>query len=103
MNECEEQIAARIRVWIWSGFYSLSDVLEMLEEWDEDDEDDFDRQTLEEYVRSEFQVKREAEAAWPPVTDCNRLDAAFNALRGMGIIALHNAGYTLSDGLICQV
>ena len=99
MNECEEQIAVRIRVWVWSGFYSLADVLDMLADWDEDDEDDFDKQLLEEYARSEFQAKREAEVTWPPVTDCDRLDAAFNALNGMGIIALHNAGYTISDGI----
>ena len=102
MNEYEELIADRIRVWVWSGFHSLSDVLEMLEDCDEDnedDEDDVDKQMLEEYARSEFQAKREAEATWPPVTDCNRLDAAFDALNGMGIIALHNAGYTISDGI----
>ena len=99
MNECEEQIADRIRVWVWSGFHTLSDVLEMLEDWDEDDEDDFDKQMLEEYAKSEFQAKREAEAAWPAVTDCTHLDAAFDALNRMGVIALHNAGYTISDGI----
>jgi hypothetical protein len=99
MNECEEQMADRIRVWVWSGFHSLSDVLEMLEDWDEDDEDDFNKQMLDEYAKSEFQAKREAEATWPAVTDCNRLDAAFDALNGIGIIALHNAGYTISDGI----
>ena len=99
MNEYEEYLADRIRVWVWSGFYSLSDVLEMLEDCDEGDEDEADKQMLEEYAKSEFQAKREAEAAWPPVTDCNRLDAAFDALNGMGVIALHNAGYTISDGI----
>lgn len=99
MNEYEEYLADRIRVWVWSGFYSLSDVLKMLDECYEDDEEDADRQMLEEYARSEFQAKREAEAAWPTVTDCDRLDAAFDALNRMGIIALHNAGYTLSDGI----
>lgn len=33
-----------------------------------------------------------------PVTDCDRLDQAFAALDRAGIIALHNAGETLSDG-----
>ena len=99
MNEYEEYIADRIRVWVWSGFHSLSDVLEMLEDCDEDDEDETDKKMLEEYAKSEFQAKREAEATWPPVTDCDRLDAAFDALNGMGVIALHNAGYTISDGI----
>ena len=96
MNENEEYLADRIRVMVWSGFNDLSDVLEMLEDCDEDDAD---KQMLEEYAKSEFQAKREAEATWPAVTDCNRLDAAFDALNGMGIIALHNAGYTISDGI----
>jgi hypothetical protein len=96
MNETEEYLADRIRVMVWSGFDALSDVLEMLED---SGEDDADMEMLEEYAKSEFQAKREAEATWPPVTDCNRLDAAFRALNGMGIIALHNAGYTISDGI----
>jgi hypothetical protein len=44
-------------------------------------------------------AKHEAEKkAWPAVTDCDRLDAAFAALSKRGIIALHNAGFTQSDG-----
>jgi hypothetical protein len=37
-------------------------------------------------------------ASWPTVTDCDRLDRAFEAIGQRGIIALHNAGYTQSDG-----
>jgi hypothetical protein len=44
-------------------------------------------------------AKHEAEKkTWPAVTDCDRLDAAFVALNKRGIIALHNAGFTQSDG-----
>lgn len=44
-------------------------------------------------------LKWQAEkTAWPEVTDCDRLDAAFAALEGRGVIALHNAGITQSDG-----
>ena len=96
MNEYEQEIADEIRIRVWSGFHSLSDVLEMLEDYDDDDAD---KQMLEEVAKSEFQAKREDEATWPPITDCVRLDAAFDALNQMGIIALHYAGYTMSDGL----
>lgn len=96
MNEYEQDLADEIRIRVWSGFHSLPDVLEMLEDCDDDDAD---KQMLEEVAKSEFQAKREAEATWPPVTDCMRLDAAFEALNEMGIIALHYAGYTMSDGL----
>lgn len=37
-------------------------------------------------------------STWPEVTDCDRLDTAYAALWERGIIALHNAGYTQSDG-----
>jgi hypothetical protein len=37
-------------------------------------------------------------AAWPPMTDCDKLDQVFEALNTLGIIALQNAGYTQSDG-----
>jgi hypothetical protein len=33
------------------------------------------------------------------VTDCDRLDRAFTILEAQGIIALHRAGFTQSDGL----
>lgn len=40
-----------------------------------------------------------AEKTWPRETDCDRLDRAFDELTSAGIIALHNAGYTMSDGI----
>lgn len=95
MNEYEEDIADEIRIRVWSGFASLSDVLTMIEDCDESE---VDRRMLAEFAKSEFQAKRDAEAVWPPVTDCTRLDAAFEALNDLDIIALHYAGYTMSDG-----
>ena len=35
---------------------------------------------------------------WPEVTDCDRLDKAFEKLNERGVIAMHNAGMTQSDG-----
>ena len=98
MNDYEEELADEIQIRVWSGFHSLSDVLEMLEYCDED-EADADVRMLAEFARAEVQEKREAEAAWPPITDCDRLDAAFDALNNMGIIALHYAGHCMSCGL----
>ena len=50
-------------------------------------------------VGPEFARKQAAEKTWPQTTDCDRLEAAFAELNAQGIIALQNAGYTLSDGL----
>ena len=50
-------------------------------------------------VRPEFDKKAAAEASWPDRTDCDRLDEAFADLNARGIIALQNAGNTMSDGI----
>ena len=47
----------------------------------------------------EFRLKAQEEATWPALTDCDRVDRAFERLRDQGIVALHYAGYTMSDGL----
>lgn len=48
---------------------------------------------IDEAIRKHEEQKQH----WPAVTDCDRLDAVFDALNRQGIIALHNAGYTQSD------
>jgi len=58
-----------------------------------------DQGWLRDVIVAEVAAKREAEQTWPPVTDCDRLDRAFQALQRQGIIALHRAGFTQSDGL----
>ena len=58
-----------------------------------------DEALLRAAVRPEFQKKTVAEASWPSTTDCDRLDQAFAELNARWIIALQNAGYTMSDGL----
>ena len=44
-------------------------------------------------------------ADWPEVTDCDKLENAFEWIEGAGIITLQNAGYTQSDGYedICEI
>lgn len=96
MNQTEEYILTSIRTWVWSGFYSIDEVREMT---DELLEDGVDRAMLRGSVDSEFGEKSAAELAWPRQTDCDRLDEAFAALENVGIVALQNAGYTMSDGL----
>ena len=48
-----------------------------------------------EAARKEWEQEKEQ---WPEVTDCDRLDEAFEAINTRGIIAIQNAGYTQSDG-----
>ena len=95
MNESEQYIANAIHTWVWSGFYSLADIHTMI---DDIIEPDADEHMLANFAESELKAKLEAEASWSPVTDCDRLNAAFAVLETAGIIALHNAGYTMSEG-----
>ena len=50
-------------------------------------------------VKSEVARQRAEQESWPPVTDCDRLDEAFAALQAAGILAIHNAGFTPSEGI----
>lgn len=95
MNENEEYIADRVRTWVWSGFYSPADINSMMEDIMEPDADGG---MLARLAESELEAKREAEASWSPITDCDRLDMTFDALNNIGVVALHNAGFTMSDG-----
>ena len=95
MNETNEYILNAIKTWVWSGYYSPTHVDEMI---DDILEDDADETFLRAAVGPEFVKKAAAEASWPDTTDCDRLDAAFAELNSRGIIALHNAGFTMSDG-----
>lgn len=53
---------------------------------------------VEAAVDAAIKAHEAEKVSWPDVTDCDRLDAVFQALRPLGVLALHNAGYTQSDG-----
>jgi hypothetical protein len=96
MSEADEYILNAIKTWVWSGFYSPSDVDQMIGDILEADADEA---FLRAAVRPEFAKKAAAQASWPSRTDCDRLDEAFEELDSRGIIALQNAGMEMSDGL----
>jgi hypothetical protein len=53
---------------------------------------------LRRHARALFDKQRALEATWKKRTTNDAIDAAFTALNRAGIIALQNAGYTMSDG-----
>lgn len=95
MTDADKYILDSIKTWVWSGFYGPADVNSMI---DDVLENGADEAFLRSMVAPEFERKRAAEALWPPETDCDRLNLAFEKLNANRIIALHNAGYTMSDG-----
>ncbi len=98
MDEVREEARDSIRYYVWSGYYDADEVFTIIDEevFDGDGEDEA---WLRGAIRREFRKKREAERDWPEVTNCDRLDRVFEALRGRGILARHRCGLTIQDGV----
>src|SRR5262245_25076918 len=96
MNEHQQAQLNGVRLWIWSGFHDANDVQAFIGDLFEDESTEA---LLLAAVEPEFAKKRAAEQTWPKETDCDRLDAAFADLSDAGIVALHNAGGTMADGI----
>lgn len=94
----QEDILGWVRSLVWSGEYGEDEVASQVDDRLGQD-DEVDEGWLRDVIRSEAESKRKAEATWPKVTDYDRLDRAFSILEAQGIIALHRAGFTQSDGL----
>lgn len=94
----QEDITMWVKSFIWSGEYDAEEIVLLIE-----DQlgvgDKLDTTWLQKLIRSEVAAKRKVEKTWPKVTDCDRLDRVFEALNQQGVIALHSAGFTQSDGL----
>ncbi|WP_147017515.1 DUF6891 domain-containing protein [Methylorubrum extorquens] len=93
--------AERIEILARGGFETEASTLKtILDEYLNPHEiDPEDRGWVEAEVVRAFARKRADEATWPLETDFDRLAIAFDALDASGIIALHKAGYTRSDGI----
>jgi hypothetical protein len=98
MDERREEARDAIRFRVWSGYYDRGEVFDAVDE-DVFGSDGEDEEWLRRAVAREFRKKREAEQGWPAVTDCDRLDRAFEALRGCGVLTRHRCGLTIQDGL----
>lgn len=57
------------------------------------------REELDRILKEEIETRRQEEELWPEVTDCDRLDRVFDSLNAIGILAIHNAGLTPSEGI----
>ena len=81
MNEdLVEEIIEEVAALIGSGFYSRDETLEII-------------------VSTKFDEKIEYETNWEAVTDFDKLKSCFKQLNRNNIIAIHNAGYTLDEGV----
>ncbi|MEB2842856.1 hypothetical protein GAO09_28050 [Rhizobiales bacterium RZME27] len=89
-----------IRNLVWAGFETQADIEVIISEeyLDPADLNATDRQWIRKETAGLFEEKRDEEKTWPKETDVDRLEAAFEQLGKVDIIALHNAGNTRSDG-----
>jgi hypothetical protein len=94
----KEDLRQWVHSFVWTGEYDADEIPWLIED-SLGVGDMVDQGWLRDLIAAEMATKREAELTWPPVTNCDRLDLAFQALQQQGIIALHRAGFTQSDGL----
>jgi hypothetical protein len=87
-----EEIATLVR----SGLYRRADLLAIYCELE--DPDALDAAEVGAFVDAQARILATEQATWPAMTDCDRLDVVFAALGQRGVLCLHNAGYTQSDG-----
>ena len=95
LNELNQYILETIKAHVWSGFETADDIQEIIADLLEEGAD---QSMLRQSVSIELNKKYQAEKSWPQVTDVDRLDKVFQSLNSIGILCLHNAGYTMSDG-----
>jgi len=104
-DDVREYIQESLDVAVRSGYGSVEDVLEQLEEQVRDEFREEDADTIDEEVQRwvelahrELEAQRQIETTWVERTHNDRIDEAFTELRRRGIVALQDAGYTMSDG-----
>lgn len=100
MTENQEFIYQSIFSQIRMGFFSPEDIIENVLEEVEDNgfEDEITEEWIESTIESEFEKLQIESEQWERPTQTERLTQAFDELCTLNIIALHNAGYTTSDG-----
>lgn len=100
MTENEEFIFESIYNQVRIGFVSIDEIKEMIIEEIEDNE--FENEISKEWAYKTIEEEREKllmeSQSWKKPTDTEKLIEAFEELCQSNIIALHNAGFTSSDG-----
>lgn len=100
MTENEEFIYDSIVSQVRMGFLSIGEIKENIVEEVEDNEfaDEISEEWAFEHINKEWEKLITESKKWKSPTDTKRLIKAFDELCSTNIIALHNAGYTTSDG-----
>lgn len=92
-----QEVQAQIQTLVRAGFEDADNIFIALTE-ELHGPDDLDADEVLAFIELSFAQLEAEKMQWPPITDCDRLDQAFEQLHSLGIICLQNAGYTQSDG-----
>ncbi len=85
------ELAERIRAGLAEGFDGPEVVLELaIESVSTDDDDPGIRDAARSVLAQVMEERQREQQDWPAITDCDRLDAAFEELNATGIAARHH-------------
>ncbi|ATB34797.1 hypothetical protein CYFUS_000204 [Cystobacter fuscus] len=100
-DDSRKHLLARVECLVRGGFEGEEELVEEFEQWVEDELGESDSalvETLEAHARKLFQEQRVREAGWSEPTLNDAIASAFEELNGRGIVAMEDAGYTMSEG-----
>lgn len=96
-NELIQEISYEISVLIYSGFYNCDEILEIIEEQFIDEKISIDK--INTIISAKYDEKIDNEKKWRRPTDFDKLKDCFVKLNKNNIISIHNAGYTVDEGV----
>lgn len=96
-DELIEEICYEISVLIDSGFYDCEEILEIIEEQFIDEELSLDK--VNHIISTKYDEKLSKEKKWVRPTDFDKLKESFIQLNKNNIVTIHNAGYTIDEGV----
>jgi hypothetical protein len=87
----EEEIRAYVQTDVRAGFYSDAEIVDaVVEVLNDDYREEAVREAATRILTEERKRLADEQRGWPAITDCDRLDGAFDALEGNGVVARQN-------------
>ena len=90
-------VQSEITVLVHGGFDDAERILEIIID-ERYEPGELDAAEVQHYLALCLQDWEQAKRSWPRITDCDRLDLAFEQLEQQGVLCRQNAGQTQSDG-----
>lgn len=92
-----EYVMEQIKYLVWGGFSDFNEIKFHITDIVENEGIE-DTQPYIAAIKNEILKKKKEQDSWPKNTDVDKLNEVFKRLKNEGVLCLHNAGYTMSDG-----